>query len=1304
MPIENDPLDPTTDEDDSALLNGQQPHNDPGQSTDILTLSIPGDVAEQAQGLLSRISNPGHASDAHHVVNPAVAPPQQPSQPVAPVPQQDSPLIADLRARASQFPASPEQIAAFKQANPGIAESGYSDAEIGERLSMIMAWQATSQPGQQPSQAGGAPPSPPGTPAAPEPRRYSLWNDITGMPRAVASGIVKSGLETYDAVNEIVFQNEANHSQWRQGFERYYSNISGASSVAATIAQWGAAFVGISKFAKAMGVARAATRTGQIGQAAVAGAGADFLAFDGHDARLSDLIQNNPILGDQLANPINAYLASNPNDSEAEGRLKHALEGLGIGATVDVVLAGIRAMRARRAGDVAGAEAAQSDAIRRFNELNDAPRDDFNVTDVPAATPRPNPAASVTSGARATDATGEAVSAPGGGRGDAGTAGVATDAPPPPQQSAPPTLTIDEASVARAADSITSRVSDPELPFVDPGPRVPTPSTFDSLTHEGDLRAIVDTVEQNILRNIEGSQTARGPIPVQESQRLAQQFAEMTGQEPGIFLQRFARDSDNATSLHARLLAYDHVVRSTAADLRDMALAVRSREPGAFGTQEALEAAFHQRIASYSQMQDWLKGIRSETGRTLALMRHSREAGTHLGDIDAGALARGRLDGQGDTAAAIADRIISAGANPTLTNAALDPSLWARNRDAVVTLFIRSILSGPVTHLRNLVGNAYATLSHPAHKIIGGALPGGDRKLMAEGMQQYAYIVSEAVHGARMAAEAFKRGHNILDPSVTSLGVPVHRDALTAQAVGLNPSSWSGWMFDSGARLLDAVSTRALTAGDEFFKQVSFAAEVDARAWSRGVQQGLEGDALTVFVARERNAAFQEDFAGLQNVARTDTDIGREALDVARGSTFTTPVRPNTVASHILDFTNSYPTTKLVVPFVRVIDNLMRYSASMTPGLANLTQAYRMAIEAGGREAAVAKGRLATGWALWTSAAALAQAGYITGPGPSDPQQRQALQQTGWKPNAIRVGDTYLSLNGFDPLGLPFNIAGALSEAFQRAESNPEETFDTIAGAMTLAIAQNLTDRHYLRGISDLLKAVTDRDGHIASRYAGNLASTILVPNAVRTITTANDPIMREARGFVESLMRRTPGLSEGLAARRMPWGERMTLPSALASTRITAEDDPLLFEYGRQIEMGNRGTPEPLPRTKAVPGQRGIDMATFRLNNGRLLYDAYGDLIQRPDPNAPSLRDALTQLIKSPGYKNQLIDGPGTLRGTRLHAMRQIIQRYRTSAWRQILERHPEVYQRAFQARQSVAERASTLRRSLEAEVEGIE
>ncbi len=123
---------------------------------------------------------------------------------------------------------------------------------------------------------------------------------------------------------------------------------------------------------KGLGVVSA---MGAVTKGALAGAATDFLAFEGHDQRLSDLVQSMP----ELQNPISAYLASDKDDSELEGRLKNVIEGAltGVGVTAiaglgEMIFKGVKHVKQARTvksaletGEevvpkVAGAETAQT--------------------------------------------------------------------------------------------------------------------------------------------------------------------------------------------------------------------------------------------------------------------------------------------------------------------------------------------------------------------------------------------------------------------------------------------------------------------------------------------------------------------------------------------------------------------------------------------------------------------------------------------------------------------------------------------------------------------------------------------------------------------------------------------------------------------------------------------------------------------------------------------------------------------------------------------------------------------------------
>lgn len=105
------------------------------------------------------------------------------------------------------------------------------------------------------------------------------------------------------------------------------------------MAQFLAGFVPAARVA---GLAGAATTAGKVARAAGAGAAADFAVFSGQEGRLSDLWRNLKL----PENLLTEYLASKPDDSEIEGRVKNAIEGLGLGVLAEGLFLGIRAVRA----------------------------------------------------------------------------------------------------------------------------------------------------------------------------------------------------------------------------------------------------------------------------------------------------------------------------------------------------------------------------------------------------------------------------------------------------------------------------------------------------------------------------------------------------------------------------------------------------------------------------------------------------------------------------------------------------------------------------------------------------------------------------------------------------------------------------------------------------------------------------------------------------------------------------------------------------------------------------------------------
>ena len=101
----------------------------------------------------------------------------------------------------------------------------------------------------------------------------------------------------------------------------------------------------VASYAKSLGLSKSAAKAmGIFGTSEIAAQISDQVVFDPRSNRLSDLIESVP----SLANPITAYLKSDPKDTEAEARFKVALEGAGLGAMIGSFIPIFRHMRANK--------------------------------------------------------------------------------------------------------------------------------------------------------------------------------------------------------------------------------------------------------------------------------------------------------------------------------------------------------------------------------------------------------------------------------------------------------------------------------------------------------------------------------------------------------------------------------------------------------------------------------------------------------------------------------------------------------------------------------------------------------------------------------------------------------------------------------------------------------------------------------------------------------------------------------------------------------------------------------------------
>jgi hypothetical protein len=247
--------------------------------------------------------------------------------------------IAAKRARETQAPAGRDAATQTSEHRPAASQKSATDLDAEGRR-------------------------PDGTLYSEPPRDEPGLGDASGLD-AIAGGALKSGFETGDfLLGETAPEDRSSFRRSVEETVKLRSEQSMLDGFSAGVAQFAGAMVGLGKvstvakalpwFGKGFGAATAfAPKTAEVGKAALAGT----TAFDPHEERLSNLIQETP-----LANDFNGWLAADPTDSAAEGRLKAALESIGMDlAIIGTFMGAGRVWKHLRNGDADGASRAVDD-------------------------------------------------------------------------------------------------------------------------------------------------------------------------------------------------------------------------------------------------------------------------------------------------------------------------------------------------------------------------------------------------------------------------------------------------------------------------------------------------------------------------------------------------------------------------------------------------------------------------------------------------------------------------------------------------------------------------------------------------------------------------------------------------------------------------------------------------------------------------------------------------------------------------------------------------------------------------------
>lgn len=242
------------------------------------------------------------------------------------------------------------------------------------------------------------------------------------------------------------------------------------------------------------------------------------------------------------------------------------------------------------------------------------------------------------------------------------------------------------------------------------------------------------------------------------------------------------------------------------------------------------------------------------------------------------------------------------------------------------------------------------------------------------------------------------------------------------------------------------------------------------------------------------------------------------------------------------------PATKLVIPFFRTLNDLIKTGFEFSPAAPVLKNVRRQLVTKG--ERADALGRMAMGTTLWMAMTQYAAEGNITGAPPRTKAERDKWERTGKQPYSVKIGGKWVAYNRV----APFSYFLASAESMNRALQNDDQAsaLDQMAG-FTGEMGQMLIDQNFMLGVSDLLEALQEPERK-GARFLENLIVGATYPNLLAEEARAVDPVIRDVKsdkegvaGFFDQLANaykaRIPFSSKSLPPQMNVWGEPRERP-----------------------------------------------------------------------------------------------------------------------------------------------------------------
>jgi len=465
------------------------------------------------------------------------------------------------------------------------------------------------------------------------------------------------------------------------------------------------------------------------------------------------------------------------------------------------------------------------------------------------------------------------------------------------------------------------------------------------------------------------------------------------------------------------------------------------------------------------------------------------------------------------------------------------------------------------------------------------------------------------VKGRRGVMEGFEKGWRYLKTGFDERNVAIKLDW---RRVNFGNSK-----FAKAVQKYEETIFHLMGAEDQPFYYGAKARSLMSQAIAQAKNQGLKGKPAQKFI---------------YNLVENPTDeMLRYATADAEISVFQNP----TILGKIAKTIQRAPGGEVVVPFGRtpsaVANQLINYSP------VGIVKAIAQNIGKGKfdqRLFSQAIGRGITGSGIMYIGTELYKKRMITLDFPKGEREQKLWEIEGRKPNSIKIGNKWRSVNILGPGGMVLLAGGHYQESLEENGSIFRGFIDSVAGG-----AKSLTEQTFLRGVNQITEALNDPDRFFEGWFSGTVSSVI--PTIVKDIATAFDPHYRRTEGPIQRFMARIPGVRQVLEPRITVLGEPRERVGTWWETMIDPGrpskiiNEPVVIELRRLFDAGFKVSPTLLGDRAGYEGLTPQENTALWEKTGELINSKLSNLFNLkqyknlPDDEKAKLTDMVVDKSK---------------------------------------------------------------------------